>query len=78
MTWKYAFDIFCVLPFVPMAPFILVGFLPWEIWVWKQLSPKARKFIGPYLIWLGFGSGLACGISIFTGIVAPFALLRGF
>lgn len=54
MNLRILFDIICVLPFILIAPFALVWFLPWEAWVLKHIPARSKKFIGPYWLYLSF------------------------
>jgi hypothetical protein len=49
-----AIDVLILLPILPLAPLLLVWYLPWENWVWERLPPLLRKFTGPYLLYASF------------------------
>jgi hypothetical protein len=55
-----ALDVFILLPLVPVAPFVLMWWLPWERWLSAADSPYApfnripKKYLGPYLLYVSF------------------------
>jgi hypothetical protein len=49
-----ALDAIILIPVIPLIPLAVVWYLPWEHWVWKRLSSRSRKFVGPYLMYVSF------------------------
>jgi hypothetical protein len=45
---KRLIDIALILPFLPLAPFLLVWWLPWERWVSRRVP---KWFLGPYILY---------------------------
>jgi hypothetical protein len=67
-------DILILVPLIPLAPFLIIWYLPWESWLWDRLPKRLRKLTGPYLIygafaawhfklhWWAILSPLVCGV----------------
>jgi hypothetical protein len=54
-------------PCIPLAPFVITWWLPWERWVpWGKL-PKA--VLGPYLLYVSFAAWHFAVGAFFTGVV---------